>query len=288
MVHSLNRILSLLLLLAGLVACSTTGDDRATSLSLSAEPLTGKFIWHDLITDDVAAARKFYGALFGWTFQEAQRPGGGDYTLIEAHGVLIGGIVQLDDGEDTEHSRWLGYLSVADVDAAVKVTRAAGGSVLAGPVDLGNVGRAAAIQDPQGAVLGLLRSVHGDPDDTHSPVPGQIVWNELLAADDVMAIGFYTALSGQQSETRDRRGGEYTILRSQGRDRAGIMIRPYDDIDPVWLTYFAVADPQLAVTRAEDLGSEVILPPSPDLREGQMAVITDPNGALLALQKLPE
>jgi hypothetical protein len=30
------------------------------------------------------------------------------------------------------------------------------------------------------------------------------------------------------------------------------------------------------------------LAPSPDLREGQMAVVTDPGGAILALQQLPQ
>jgi hypothetical protein len=30
----------------------------------------------------------------------------------------------------------------------------------------------------------------------------------------------------------------------------------------------------------------VLLPPSPELREGTMAVITDPSGAILVLQKI--
>src|SRR5262245_11723679 len=38
--------------------------------------LPGKFVWADLVTDDVAAAQKFYGQLFGWTFREA-----GGYVL---------------------------------------------------------------------------------------------------------------------------------------------------------------------------------------------------------------
>src|SRR5215831_12429600 len=38
--------------------------------------LPGKFVWADLVTDDVLKARKFYGELFGWTFQSA-----GDYLI---------------------------------------------------------------------------------------------------------------------------------------------------------------------------------------------------------------
>ena len=33
-----------------------------------ASRLPGKFVWADLATDDIGAAQKFYGALFGWTF----------------------------------------------------------------------------------------------------------------------------------------------------------------------------------------------------------------------------
>src|SRR5262245_43127939 len=37
--------------------------------------LPGKFVWADLVTDDVAAARKFYGHVFNWTFRDL-----GNYT----------------------------------------------------------------------------------------------------------------------------------------------------------------------------------------------------------------
>src|SRR5512138_387179 len=38
--------------------------------------LNGKFVWADLVTDDVVSARRFYGDLFGWTFQNV-----GEYTI---------------------------------------------------------------------------------------------------------------------------------------------------------------------------------------------------------------
>ena len=57
------RLLAVLLLLAGITACETTGGGRVTDMPLSDEPLAGKFVWHDLMTDDVEAARRFYGGL---------------------------------------------------------------------------------------------------------------------------------------------------------------------------------------------------------------------------------
>jgi len=289
MIRSIGkRSLTLLAFLSGLAACSSTADKHLNALSLSQEPLLGKFVWHDLITDDIAATEKFYGALFGWTFQNTTRPNGGDYTLIMADGLLIGGIVRVDEPANLNYSRWLGYLSVQNVDDAAREADAAGGAILTGPLELGNIGRAAAIRDPQGAVVGLLRSRHGDPDDSATQAPGHIVWNELLAEDDVAASSFYTALTGLQAEGRSRRGGEYTILMAGDKERAGIQPRPAEEVEPLWLTYFAVTDPVAAAARVAALGGEVLLPPSEDLREGTMAVVIDPNGALLALQKLAD
>jgi len=279
-------VIALAVATAAIVAgCSATAPVPSGKLSLSDEPLLGKFVWHDLITDDVASSRRFYGALLGWEFEQTTHPRGGDYTLILANGHYLGGMVQLEDSADSDYSRWLPYLSVADVDAAVRATRTAGGAALVGPLDLGNIGRAAAVSDPQGAVLGLVRSRAGDPDDSLVAAPGRVVWNELLAADDADAAGFYAALAGFEVSTMPRRGGTYTVLRAQGRERAGIMARPDERLNPLWLTYFAVADVEAAARRAAELGGEVLLAPGPELREGTMAVVTDPSGAILALQQ---
>src|SRR5262252_6851120 len=46
--------------------------------------LPGKFVWADLVTDDVPAARKFYGQLFGWKFSDL---GGYAIALNEEHPI---------------------------------------------------------------------------------------------------------------------------------------------------------------------------------------------------------
>ena len=82
-----NPIVRLLLAiaLAGLLAaCTSTAPGRAAGVSLSSEPLLGKFIWHDLITDDPEGAQRFYAGLLGWEFERTTHPRGGDYVLIHA------------------------------------------------------------------------------------------------------------------------------------------------------------------------------------------------------------
>jgi hypothetical protein len=76
----------------------------------------------------------------------------------------------------------------------------------------------------------------------------------------------------------------YTLLRFGGVDRAGILLNP-TDWNPQWLTYFGVADPAAAAARVAALGGKVLLEPTPDVREGTMALVIDPTGAVLGLQR---
>lgn len=273
------------LLLAVITACSTSSSNRLVNFPFSDEPLTGKFVWHDLIADDVDQVKRFYGNLLGWSFEDTTHPNGGDYTLITMGERFVGGIVHLDDPAGVEYSRWLGYLSVADVNQAVSFTLSKGGNTVAGPLDLPGIGRAAAIKDPQTAVVGLLRSDLGDPDDSLLPGPGLVVWNELLAADDIAATDFYSSLAGLAIDGQQRERGVYYMLSSQGQNRAGIMLRPSEEVEPLWLVHFAVKDVAKAARRVTELGGTVLLEPDPEFRDGLLAVVVDPGGAILALQQ---
>ncbi len=281
--QSLLRALSAALAVGLLAACQPTVQPDPAELDLADGPITGKFVWHDLVTDDAREAERFYGDLFGWTFVRTTRPGGDTpYVLIRSEGRFIGGIVNVEDPADGDYSRWLGYLSVPDVDAAVGATQRAGGEALAAPVNLGDALRAAAVRDPQGAVLGLVHSRLGDPADR--PLrPGRVAWNELLAADEEAAVRFYASLAGYETSTLERRGGQYNLLSHAGRPRAGIQQRPSDDATPIWLTHFAVDDPAAAAEQAQALGGRVLLAPTPDVRDGAMALVQDPTGAVFAL-----
>ena len=51
---------------------------------------------------------------------------------------------------------WTSYVTVDDVDARTARVAAAGGVVLAGPMDIPTVGRMSIIQDPTGGVIGII------------------------------------------------------------------------------------------------------------------------------------
>jgi hypothetical protein len=267
--------------------CAVTRSLDLSGMSFSETPLVGKVVWYDLITEDISSARRFYGELFGWTFEGTQGPGGGDYTVARSGNVYVAGMVSVPSGSGSRTlSRWLPYVSVADVDAALARSVRGGAEVAVGARNVA-LGRVAAIVDPEGAVVGLARSSVGDPDDrTTAPGRGRPVWTELLSRAPVQAASFYEQVAGYDARTIERRGGEYTLLSNGRADRAGILAMPAEDWDPVWLTYFGVDDPAATAARAEALGGRVLVPVSSELRDGSMAVLEDPSGAILVVQKL--
>jgi hypothetical protein len=285
----LVRHLSMVLVSVLLLSCTTTQGPDLTGMSFSDEPLIGKAIWHDLVTEDPAAAERFYEGLFGWSFQKATGSSGHAYSVARSGSVWVAGIVAVDPRADgTTLSRWLPYVSVDDVDRAVEASVSAGGTVAVTARSV-PLGRVAAIIDREGAVIGLARSNIGDPDDsTTAPAPGRVIWNELISNDVATATDFYRRVIGFDTRTIERRGGKYTLLGHHGIDRAGILKNPTPDWSPVWLTYFGVQDAAAAAARAEQLGGQILVPVSPEVREGTMAVIKDPTGALLVLQDLKE
>ena len=85
----------------------------------------GQFCWYELITPDPAAALKFYGEVVGWT----PKPMPPDYTILEAQGSGVGGVMALTDEMRAEGVPpcWTGYIFVEDVDASLKKLQALGG-----------------------------------------------------------------------------------------------------------------------------------------------------------------
>jgi predicted enzyme related to lactoylglutathione lyase len=253
----------------------------------SADHHYGKFIWNDLVTTDLATCRQFYGSLLGWTFQQEQRQGR-TYLIARLGSAPVAGLLDVRDLKDA-NSQWVSYMSVPDVDSVAEQVRAAGGRVLVQPRQVKVGGRAAIVADPQGAPLGLARLTAGDPGDPPEPLTGRFFWAEFLAKDGPQALDFYKRLVGYEaSQTDASQNIEYFVLR-HGRPRAGLFQLPASaaNVRPNWLPYVRVDDPAALAQKAQTLGGRVILAPSPERRHGTLAIVADPSGAALALQKLP-
>lgn len=259
-------------------------------LGLAAQPapktpkaLPGTFVWHDLVTDNPVASRAFYAGLFGWTFE----PGKGiepSYTIIRHDGLPIGGIVT---PREKVHAQWLSYVVVPNVDQAVEAFRQAAGQVFRGPLNVRSDLRVAAVADAQGAPIGLAS--RGTKFEAPAGVPeiNRWLWMDYVARDATAALEFYTRVVGFRSEESETSENVTYYRLSNDRPRAGLFTTPWPRETSLWLPYVRVADPGASATRAEQLGGTILVAPSPDIRNGSMAVILDPAGAPLALQKYP-
>ena len=118
----------------------------------------GHIGWCDLMSDDVDKARDFYTGVLGWD-TEVMDIGQGPYTVFKADDRPVAGLM----GKPPEGpasfapTAWTSYVTVDDVDARTDRVAAAGGVVLAGPMDIPTVGRMSIIQDPTGGVIGIIR-----------------------------------------------------------------------------------------------------------------------------------
>lgn len=281
-------MLAVLAMVGMTVACASGGAGTAATVATAdTAPRGGRFVWHDLITRDAEASRKFYGDLLGWKFQQTKREGHA-YHLATSDGTLVGGIVQLDDGQPGP-AAWLSYMTVPDLDRATAQVRAAGGKVLFEPRAVGAFNRVAVVSDPQGAALGLAEVTGKAAPDPAQPPVNQFFWMEYLAKDGSAALAFYKNLARFESRvTASQHGIDFHVLETE-RPRAGLYQIPADAtmVDPHWLPYVRVADPAAVAARAVALGGTLLMAPRPEVRGGTLAVIGDPTGGAVALQKWP-
>jgi hypothetical protein len=52
------------------------------------------FVWYELMTSDVAAAKAFYAGVVGWTTEDMPMPGM-TYTLLRMGASQVGGLMAL-------------------------------------------------------------------------------------------------------------------------------------------------------------------------------------------------
>jgi predicted enzyme related to lactoylglutathione lyase len=292
-----KRIALLQLCVLGVAACATVNIDLpAVTETPTGARSPGKIIWRDLLTNDPQASQRFYGDLFGWTFESVGGTSGlksnGAYTLIRHNGELIGGMIDtvaLNGRSDI--SQWIVLMSVNDIDAAVAKFPAAGGTIVAPPRNLQRRGTAAVVSDAEGALIGLLQTKDGDPADVE-PELGGFLWDELWTTDVKSAASLYETVAGLQTATLDvdddqEAGANYRLLKAGETPRIGVMPSPLEGLNPVWVSYLRVADPAAIAARVADLGGRVIVEARSRPLGGEVAFIAGPSGAGIALQTWP-
>jgi len=242
----------------------------------------GRFVWYEHCSSDIAKARAFYEKLFGWNTELMAMPGSDPYPVIHNGDNGIGGYRQAPAGTPT---RWLSYLSVADVDSSYKAALAAGAKSLTAPMDYGSAGRAATVADPTGGVFSLWRGAEGDPAETETTPPGGWIWNELATQDEKAALAFYEKAFGFSHDAMPMPDGTYYILKQGDKGRAGVYKSKDAKMPTQWTPYVCVADADATATKAKSLGATVVMPPTDIPGVGRLALFIDPLTASIAILK---
>jgi len=250
----------------------------------------GTFCWPELCSDDAAASKKFYAGLFGWEANDMHMPEG-DYSLFKLGGQNVGGLYQMKDDRKKAGvlPHWNSYIAVSDADETAKKAASLGGKVLMQPVDAGKDTRMANLQDPTGVNFCIWQG-GSQPEEVRLNELGALCWTELYTRDTKKSSEFYTRLFGWSAKPFDKSPMPYTIFNVAGDERMlGGMLEITKDMEgmqPQWLPYIMVENADKSAERAGKLGGKVHCEPMDIPTVGRMAILTDPQGAMLAIIKI--
>jgi predicted enzyme related to lactoylglutathione lyase len=112
---------------------------------------------------------------------------------------------------------------------------------------------------------------------------GAFSWNELMTAEPAKAAEFYGSLFGWTIETMEMPTGTYRVIKVGGAPIAGMMSNPDPShpVPPHWSAYVTVENVDSTVDACPRLGGTVIVPIMEIPNVGRMAVLKDPQGAVV-------
>ncbi len=243
----------------------------------------GTFCWADLTTTDQAAAKTFYGGLFGWEAVDMPVGDGVHYSMQRVDGKDVAAISPQpqQQREAGVPPTWNSYVSVENADAVAARARELGATVHAPPFDVMEAGRMAAIQDPQGAYF-LIWQAKQHFGAALVNAPGALSWNELSSPDLEASKTFYSSLFGWSVEPFEGSPQPYLTIKNGDQNNGGIRELDSPGPPPHWLVYFAIDDIDQGLAKVEQLGGTKHAGPV-DIGIAKIAVVADPQGAIFAL-----
>lgn len=235
----------------------------------------------DLLTAAPKKSERFYRSLLGWSYRSSGEDGGEKRRVAMMQGLPVSAFL----ANDEEQSRWRVNFYVEDLEETVGKARKLGAEIVQEPIALVDGGTMAVVQDPTGALVGLLDLP------THEAMfaagePGAPVWFELVVGDNFdEAVKFYHELFGWTVDVRLQTETEaYAIAVAEDAAFAGIALAPGNGAG--WISYLGVENIGTAVNTVVDLGGEVVVPVQ-DTEFGPVATIVDPAGATTILCEVP-
>jgi len=237
----------------------------------------GKLIWADLYTGDVKASLDFYTKTFGWTVKKLGEKNNSYHLLFDGETAIAGVLARSAQRNETEIALWVGSISTDNVQTRVTSAANNNAEIILKPHDFVLYGKRAVIADPQGGVIALLDI--NSADNTQQKISDKWDWAQLFSTDTKKAASFYHKTFDYTVEEVTEKPGSY-YLSQQGKINASIVKLPttFEQRDR-WISFVEVNNLTETLTNAIKNGAKIIHQP----KDGHLAIIADPNGALLGL-----
>lgn len=246
----------------------------------------GRFIWRELMSQDLDKTKAFYGGLCGWSFDAMDMGPMGTYTIVKNGEKGIGGVMQLTadkvkpDGTPVP-THWASYVEVKDVDACIAAAIKLGGKSHWGPMDVPNTGRMAGIMGFDGAALAVMTPTGPEQERDARPPLGAFCWETLTTRDMDRAKNFWTAVCGWKTASG---AGMPTFGVGEGmEDQVADIQTAQGPVPANWLTFVVVAKIEAGCEKATKLGGKVVMPAMSVPNIGRIAVVLDDQGAAIGL-----
>lgn len=233
------------------------------------------FIYADLSTYDTDIAQQFYGAVFGWQYDDS----GDGYLTAYAGKHAATGLYETTQKFKAMHMPpfWMSYIQVHQVDDCVATAKAQGGIIEM--VEDSPMGKVALIRDPLGAGFTIYE---GNALHTRTQgVANTLVGNELFISDINAVKPFYESLFNWQIV--DQGNGRYAI-----EDGHKQVIGAINVIDnrikgkyEYWSVFFAVNDVAKAKQTVLDHGGSIVW------EQDGLHCLADASGAFFHVVEVP-
>lgn len=240
----------------------------------------GTFCWVESTSKDPEAAKKFYGSIVDWSFDDSPLPGGMPYSRAMIGGRSVCGFFKMD----VPTPFWLSYIMVDDADASAKKAEQLGARTVRPVMDAGP-GRMAVLEDPTGGVFAIWQPKQS----LGTWLYGEnyaMCWNELVTSDPDRAGKFYSGLFGWKGESVPMGSGPYVLFKSSPTTQVGGMAKltPQMKGTPThWSVYFQVPKADETLARAQKSGASVLLPLTTTENVGKWAMLRDVQGAAFGI-----
>ncbi|MCW2670691.1 MAG: Glyoxalase/bleomycin resistance protein/dioxygenase [Frankiales bacterium] len=241
----------------------------------------GEPIWVDLASPDLDKSIAFYGSLFGWTCDQSRGEEFGGYANFSKDGKKVAGIMPLM--QEGMPAVWSCYVCTDDADKTTAKVTEAGGSVVAPPMAVAELGTMAVYSATDGSFFGVWQpGEHLGSERVKEE--GCFAWAELSTRNQEAAIPFYEAVFGWSANRQEG----YTEFQLGGTSVAGCMDTPEmvpAEVPSYWMPYFGADDPAAKAQEVASLGGTVLVP-LVEMDQLSFSVVADPHGSAFGLLKM--